>query len=155
MAERVVFDCNVYLQALISSRGPAAACFDAARSGRVALHYSDFVIAEFRDVAQRPRLVERFGITHEAVELFVELIQKAGSYVEKAPEVFRYDRDPKDAHYVDLAIATSARLVVSRDRDLLALNADDCPERRALEKLNAGFSVVTPEGLLERLAELG
>ncbi|QDV74535.1 putative toxin-antitoxin system toxin component, PIN family [Botrimarina mediterranea] len=153
MAERVVFDCNVYLQALISARGPAAACFDAAQSGRLSLFYSDFVLEELRGVALRPKLVERFRITPEAVELFVELIQKAGAHIENVPEVFRYDRDPKDAHYVDLAITASASLVVSRDRDLLALNAGDTPERRVLDGLVADFLVVTPEGLLERLSQ--
>jgi putative PIN family toxin of toxin-antitoxin system len=155
VAERVVFDCNVYLQALISARGPAAACFDAARSGRVSLFYSDFVLDELRDVALRPRLVERFRITQEAVEMFIELSQKAGVYLARVPEVFRYDRDPKDAHYVDLAIASSAQLVVSRDRDLLSLNSKETPERQqVLREPSEEFLVVTPQGL-ERLARAG
>jgi predicted nucleic acid-binding protein len=37
------------------------------------------------------------------------------------PPIFEYPRDPDDAHYVDLAIAADAKLIVSRDNDLLSL----------------------------------
>ncbi|MAT72886.1 MAG: putative toxin-antitoxin system toxin component, PIN family [Planctomycetaceae bacterium] len=149
--ERVVFDCNVFLQALISAQGPAARCFEAAQSGRVALFYSQEVLAELTDVARRPKIVQRFGVTDEAVEIFTELIEGAGTLVENVQQVFHYPRDPKDAHYVDLAVAVSANLVVSRDKDLLALNDPGTPEREALAQLGCDLLVVTPVGLLERL----
>lgn len=149
--ERVVFDCNVFLQALISAQGPAGRCFEAAQTGRVALFYSQDILAELADVALRPKIVQRFSITAEAVELFSELIEGAGTLIETVPLVFHYPRDPKDAHYVDLAVAVSANLVVSRDKDLLALNDPGTPEREALAQLGYDLLVVTPVGLLERL----
>ncbi|MAT70840.1 MAG: putative toxin-antitoxin system toxin component, PIN family [Planctomycetaceae bacterium] len=153
--ERVVFDCNVFLQALISDQGPAAHCFEAAQTGHVTLYYSQEILAEFADVALRPKIVQRFGITAEAVELFTELIEGAGKLIESVPQVFHYERDPKDAHYVDLAVAILANLVVSRDRDLLALNDPEAPEREVLAQLGCDLVVVTPVGLLERLEKPG
>lgn len=149
---RVIFDCNVYLQALISAGGPAAACLDSARGGRVTLFYSDFVLAELRDVALRPGLVKRFAITAEAVEAVVEIITKCGIGLADVPSVFQYDRDPTDARYVDLALAATARLIVSRDKDLLSLNDPGTPEREALRQLGYELEVLTPVGLLDRIA---
>ncbi|HYO07799.1 MAG TPA: hypothetical protein VER17_02400 [Tepidisphaeraceae bacterium] len=37
--------------------------------------------------------------------------------VQNVPTSFTYARDPSDAHYVNLAVATKAMLVVSRDRN--------------------------------------
>jgi predicted nucleic acid-binding protein len=57
---RVVLDTVVYVQALISGRGPAAAVFDRLRAGRFVLLLSDAVLAEVRDVPLRPELRSRF-----------------------------------------------------------------------------------------------
>jgi predicted nucleic acid-binding protein len=53
--ERVVFDYNVYFQALISRGGPAAQCFSAAQEGKLLLFASARVVDELRDVCLRPR----------------------------------------------------------------------------------------------------
>ena len=46
----------------------------APKPGRVVLFYSQEVLAELTDVARRPKIVQRFGVTDEAVEIFTELI---------------------------------------------------------------------------------
>ena len=48
--DRVVFDCNVYFQALLSSKGPAGHVFVAAEAGRLTLYTSRIVLTELRDV---------------------------------------------------------------------------------------------------------
>lgn len=121
VAERVVFDCNVFVQALISPTGPAAACFDAAGKSQILLFFSQYVLAEVKEVALRDHFVSRFGLSTTMVDSFIKKIESIGVFVEDVPHVFQYERDPKDEHYVDLAIATGSCLLVSRDTDLLAL----------------------------------
>lgn len=48
---RVVFDCNVYFQALINEEGPAGKCVAAAFDGRVTLFITRFVMDEIRRTA--------------------------------------------------------------------------------------------------------
>lgn len=43
-AERVVFDCNVYFQALIAPSGPAGECLSAAARSEVQLFLSEETI---------------------------------------------------------------------------------------------------------------
>ena len=64
----------------------------------------------------------------DQVEAFFAAIEVFATLLDGFPEVFNYKRDPDDAHYVNLALAADARLIVSRDKDLLDLmvsaNAD-------------------------------
>ena len=118
---RVVFDCNTLLQALSSPRGPAGRCMQLAIDGKVRLFISAAVIAELRGVANRPKLIVKLKLTPERVEEFIEVVETSSTLLEEIPCLFRFDRDPADAHYVNLAIAANAKLIVSRDRDLLDL----------------------------------
>ena len=56
-------------------------------------------------------------------------------------------RDPKDEPYVDLAAATRARYLVTRDKDLLDL-MDDAAFRQQFP----GLTVIDPATLLRELA---
>jgi putative PIN family toxin of toxin-antitoxin system len=54
--ERVVFDCNVYFQALISPSGPARRLIELAADGRLEVYGSTTVLEELKDVVVRPNL---------------------------------------------------------------------------------------------------
>jgi putative PIN family toxin of toxin-antitoxin system len=150
--DRVVFDCNVFVQTLISPSGPAAVCVDSALQRRVELFLSEKVLAELRDVASRPHLVSRFHLNSSKVEAFIAKITEKATLVDAVPHVFSFDRDPKDEHYIDLAIATGSQLIVSRDKDLLALNDPLDPDGRRFRARFPAIAVLTPVDLLARLA---
>ena len=124
MTPRVVYDCMMFVQALANEAGPAAACFALAREGRVELCLS---LAEVRDVLDRPKLRRKLpALTPERAEAFLDDILGFATLVLDVPGRFRYDRDPKDEPYVNLALAAGApRYLASRDKDLLDLDADD------------------------------
>jgi|GEM_PF-3149319 len=118
---RVVFDCNVYFQALISPEGPAGRCLNAAIEGRIELFTSREVMTEFWHLAMRPRVLAKFKYSIDRVVLMMENVERTARVVTDAPRQFVLERDPSDALYVDLALHVGAGFVISRDADLLDL----------------------------------
>jgi putative PIN family toxin of toxin-antitoxin system len=151
MAVSVVFDCNVYFQALISPGGPAGSCLQAVGKG-LSLFLTERILAELRDVCTRPIISAKFGITEARLQTYEQLLKSTATIIDDVPHVFTYPRDPKDEHYVDLAIAVGAQLVVSRDRDLLALADANDPAGRDFQARFPGISIVTPTELLAKLS---
>ncbi len=119
---RVVFDCMVFLQAAARSSGPAAACLQAVREGKVELIISSEIIAEIRDVLTRPRTARKFPtLTVEAVDLFVKDVESLAVSFSEIPVAMVLERDPTDEPYLNLAIASSAVYLATWDNDLLDL----------------------------------
>jgi putative PIN family toxin of toxin-antitoxin system len=152
--ERVVFDCNIYFQALISPTGPAGQAFDAAAEGRCILLTSEFVLDELRDITSRPKIAARFKITSARVAVFLESIEEIATIVSVVPAIFDFPRDPQDAHYVDLAIAAKAKLIVSRDLDLLSLGNLATLEGRDFRSRFPDLQILTPTELLDLLNQM-
>jgi putative PIN family toxin of toxin-antitoxin system len=108
---RAVFDCNVLLQSLLSSRGPAGRLLGLAKSHTLALFVSRYILDELRDVAMRPNVQRKYHLTSEIVERFCAELEGHATFIEIVPHVFDFPRDPDDAHYVDLAVAVGAKLI--------------------------------------------
>lgn len=149
--ERVVFDCNIFFQALISPSGPAGQALDAVVDGSCLLFVSEFIFDELKDITSRPHLVARFSLTAERVALFLESIAEIATALVDVPAVFELPRDPKDARYVDLALAAQAKLIVSRDLDLLSLTDPSTPEGRDFRARFPDIEILTPTELLRLL----
>jgi putative PIN family toxin of toxin-antitoxin system len=147
----VVFDCNVFAQALINPRGPAGACVVAAQGGWVRVFVSDHLLREIRELPRK--LPARLLVTDDRVESLIFDMAAYTELVDPVPSIFVYSRDPDDAHYVDLALMTGANLVVSRDRDLLDLMSDANPDGKALRDGHPEFRVLTPPELLQQLRD--
>jgi predicted nucleic acid-binding protein len=56
MSVRAVFDCMLFLQAATNEAGPAFACFQLVEAGEVSLYVSPEILAEVRDVLNRPSI---------------------------------------------------------------------------------------------------
>ena len=119
---RVVFDCNVFLQGLASRKSPARRASRLFFSGAVTLYVSADTMAELRDVLNRPSIRKSFPkLTDRLVNALLEKVQREAIFIWNVPEEFRFERDPKDECYLNLAIVTNAKCIVSRDKDLLDL----------------------------------
>jgi putative PIN family toxin of toxin-antitoxin system len=77
---RVVFDCNIFLQAAAREQGAAAKCLDLAEDGRVQLFVSREVLAEVEDVLNRPEIRAHFpNLSDEIVGAFLKRLRTVGS----------------------------------------------------------------------------
>jgi putative PIN family toxin of toxin-antitoxin system len=146
-----VFDCNVFLQAMLSANGAVHACRQHVLADDVTLYFSPFVLAEVRKLPSHKKLRRLSRFTAERVERFIEELLSVGELVSDPSPNFAYPRDPDDARYVDLAIATGSFLVVSSDKDLLDLMDDSNSEGKRLRSSHASFLVVTPSQFLTTL----
>jgi putative PIN family toxin of toxin-antitoxin system len=144
----VVFDCNIFLQGLAAPGGPAGRCVQLAIDGAVSLFISASVLEELRDVTSRPKVISKLRLVAERVEEFLEAIAVAATLIDGFPESFVYTRDPDDAHYINLAIAADAKLVVSRDKDLLDLMDATKPEAAEFQRRYPALRILDPVGLL-------
>lgn len=116
---RVVLDTNVVLSALIFGGGPAAGVRAGWQSGRFVPLASKATAGELARVLRYPK----FGLsTAEQEELLADYLPwvQVVHVPDPAPKVPRC-RDPFDLPFLHLAVAGKAHVLVSGDRDLLAL----------------------------------
>ncbi|WP_435011096.1 putative toxin-antitoxin system toxin component, PIN family [Tundrisphaera lichenicola] len=123
---RVVFDCMVFLQATARPEGPAARLFvEFVEGGRLALYVSDTIMDEVRDVLGRSRIRSKNPtITDATVEAFCTRVLQSAHCLEVVPTSMTLPRDPNDEPYLNLAIASAADYLATRDNDMLDLMKD-------------------------------
>jgi putative PIN family toxin of toxin-antitoxin system len=131
---RVVFDCNVLLQAAARAKSVAARCLNLAESGLIQICVSREVLAEAEDVLNRPEIRAHFpDLSDEIVGAFLKRLEKLSVLVRPFQKKFSYSRDEDDEPYLNLAVTAGADFIISRDRDLLDLmtgHTDECKEFR-------------------------
>lgn len=149
----VVFDCMVYLQAVVRDTSLAAKCLRLAETRQVELFISRKIIAEIQDVLSRDKIRERFKtITDERVREFLQRVQKTAKRIHPVPLHFDYhERDAKDEPYLNLAIEVSADYLVSRDNDLLDLMSWKREAGREFQKRYRLLKIVTPDAFLAEI----
>ena len=136
-----VFDTNIFLQSLLNPNSIAAKCLETVRNGKVKLFVSKDTLAEVRDVVLRPKILARLPDADAAqIEAFIEDISNISTLMNSVPVTFKFQRDPKDEIIINLAVASEAEYIVSRDKDLL-----DLMERiyRRMQRISA--KIQTPE----------
>src|SRR5262249_53390499 len=131
---RVVFDCGVFLQGLISESGPAVSCLEKFEKGEVILFISEEIITEIKDVLTRSKLRTKYPLlTEERTNRLIEDLWTKAKFFSVVPKHFIYDRDPNDEPYINLAVEANADYIISRDKDLLELmtgHTSNCKEFR-------------------------
>jgi len=146
---RVVYDCNIFVQALINPRGPAARCVEKARAGEVLLFVTAFILDEIRE--SHLKIPRKYGVTAEQTEALADALAVLANLLDDVPPTFVYERDPDDAHYVNVALAADARLVVSRDRDLLDLMDMTRPDAAQFRSRFPALRILEPVQFLREL----
>ena len=130
---KAVLDTNVWLDWLVFDDPSAQALACAAEAGGLVLLATAKTRAEWLDVIARPR----FGLDDTAREAVVRRFDRHAWIVDvetidgrsaadrngrvAGPAQALACRDPDDQKFIELALATSAPFLVTRDRDLLRL----------------------------------
>ena len=143
----IVFDCMIYAQAMMSPSGPAAACVGYVRSGELRLVWSDYVLQEIRELPSK--LPARFKLTPERVEAFIADLAPFAKHIAMIAELYVNPFDRDDSHYINLAIASGADLITSRDGDLLRLMEHALPEAQEFQRRFPQLKILPPERILE------
>jgi predicted nucleic acid-binding protein len=79
-------------------------------------------------------------------------IRQISVFIPDIPEYVQFERDPKDAKYINLAIAAKADYLVTRDRDLLDLESEE--QQKTMQAIRShwpDFKVIEPLPILSLL----
>jgi uncharacterized protein len=115
--QRAVVDTNVWVSAVLNPTGPPAQILQAFVQRRFVSITSEPLLAELDAVLSRPRIANKYGISHEDRQEYLDLV-RAGSVVVQVNGVVQVCRDPDDDAVIETALRGRASVLVSRDDDL-------------------------------------
>ena len=118
----VIFDTNILVSAALLSGSRADLCVRTVLARQLPLIFSTGTYDELADVLMRPKL-DRY-VSRRTRETLLRTWRKACVMFPDATlrEKVRYCRDPEDDKFLELALASGARAIISGDADLLVLD---------------------------------
>ena len=135
-----VLDTSVLISGFLT-KGPPRRVLDLAAADRFRMVLSPVILEEMRRSLRKPKLMQAYGYMPEAIDAFADSIVAAASVVDGDPAFVSRCRDPNDHHVIATAVAASASVIVSGDKDLLDLGA------------HGPIRILTPRRFLDMLAE--
>jgi uncharacterized protein len=131
---RIVLDTNVLVSGMINAHGSPGRIVDLIREARVELLVDDRVLAEYREVLNRPKFRRYFN--QHAVRDIMIFLEQNSTYLVPVESISGLP-DPDDVPFAELALSAGAPLVTG--------NADDFPP-----SLLRSISVMTPTAYLKQ-----
>ena len=118
----VIFDTSILVSAALLSGSQADLCVRAVLARNIPLIFSAATYDELADVLMRPKL-DRY-VSRRSRESLLRTWRKAAVMFPEASlrEQVRDCRDPDDDKFLELALASGARAIVTGDKDLLVLD---------------------------------
>ena len=151
---RVIFDCSLFVQAFLNSASAANRCLESVRRGQAQLFVSPATLTELKEVLSRPRILNLLPhASPQQADTFLEDIVAHATNLPAVTEKFRFERDPKDAPYLNLAIAAEADYLVTRDRDLLDLMIGHTAECKEFRQRFRKIKIIKPEDFMRAVEE--
>jgi hypothetical protein len=118
---RVVLDTNVVVSGVIKEEGPPGQILSRLFQARQYISVTSLeILAEIREVLQRPKIRRYHGWTDEEIDSFVTFLY-AESVVTEGTLTVNLARDPQDNKFLACASEGNAEYVVSGDEDLLQI----------------------------------
>jgi len=113
--DSIVIDTNVFISAGWSAHSHARKVFAAVARRRFRLTVSAEILAEYKDVSQRPQFA---GKNYSGL---MSWIQRYAVVVSGTPLGKQHSRDIADDIFLACALGAGAKTIVSDDQDLLCL----------------------------------
>lgn len=136
---RAVLDANVLISALVRPSGPPGQILHALLSRQAfELVLSSEIVAEVERGLELPRIRKYLTDPRDARLVVADIVALA-DLVEETATVSGVCRDPEDDRVLGAALEGRAAMIVTGDRDLLAL------------KEHEGVRIMTPREFLDRL----
>lgn len=103
---RLVLDTNVLLAGLVSKSSASQKVVDSLQARKMIPLLSPPVLTEYRAVLLHPAITAKFAnLTPGRVELAIRRLRYVGDEYRTIRVKFELERDPRDAMFVELAIA--------------------------------------------------
>src|SRR5262249_11838655 len=148
---RLVLDTNVLLAGLVSKASASQKVVDSLQARKAIPLVSPPVLAEYRAVLLHPAIIARFAhLTPRRVELALHRLRYVGDECRTGRVKFELDRDPRDAMFIELAIAGEATHLITMDLDLLSLPTARTDAGKRFRQRLGRLVVQTPQSFIEK-----
>lgn len=118
---RAVLDANVFVSAVITTKGNAAQILDAWRAEQFQPVVSQAILEEVERVLRYPRIVKRHRLPEEQIRRFIDDLAHTAIQTPGELTLSVIKEDPSDNRYLECAIEGEVEYIVSGDQDLLDL----------------------------------
>ena len=146
---RLVLDTNVLLAGLVSKSSASQKVVDSLQARKAIPLLSPPVIAEYRAVLLHPTVTAKFAnLTPRRVELAIHRLRYVGDEYRTVRVKFELARDPRDAMFVELAIAGEATHLVTMDADLLTLPTVRTDAGKRFRQRLSNLTVQSPQDFI-------
>jgi putative PIN family toxin of toxin-antitoxin system len=147
---RVVLDTNVMLAGLVSTNSASQRVVDALMDRKAVPLVSAPVVAEYQAILLHPAITARFpDLTQRRVTMALHRFRYVADEIAIGRVKFEFPRDPRDAMFVELAIAGGATHIVSLDPDLLSLPHGRTDASRRFRQRLRGVAILRPGAFLD------
>ncbi|WP_198806903.1 putative toxin-antitoxin system toxin component, PIN family [Leptolyngbya sp. BL0902] len=123
MRYTVVFDTNILISALLSTRSNPFRCLALAKIGKIESVTCQEILDEFAD-----KLLVKFKFSQEMTQTAVAEIPSFSRLVKISQTLKAVDADPDDDMIVECAVVGSATHIITGDKHLLSMGKYDSIE---------------------------